>query len=97
MVLIYRQINIITREQEPCESWYWYSREHISAPPSHGSKYPWTQIPSGIDGITAVEAKSGADNKHHQSDHDRSHALVRRIVVAIQNSEDAAHKKSSAK
>lgn len=42
-----------------------YSREHSRAPPCNRRKYPWSQIPSGIDGVTAIESKSSADNKHH--------------------------------
>lgn len=42
-----------------------YSREHSPAPPCNRRKYPWSQIPGGIDGVTAIEPKSSADNKHH--------------------------------
>jgi len=73
-------------------------REHLSAPPSDGSKQSWSQIPSGIDGVTTVEPKRGANKKHNQADHHWDHTLVcRRIVVAVQDSKNTAHKESRAK
>lgn len=72
-------------------------REHSRPPSSHKSKQSWSQIPSGIDGITTVEPQSSTNNKHHQTDNDGSHAFVGRIVVFITDSKDAANKQSSPK
>ena len=72
-------------------------RKYSRAPTSHGSENSWSQIPGWVDGVAAVEAKSGANDEHDQSNHDRCHPLVGRIVVLVYDGKDTTDKESSAK
>ena len=74
-----------------------YSRKHFTAPSSHCGEKSWSQIPGGVDGVTAIKSKSGANDKHDQPNHDRYQPLVGRIVVLVYDGKDTADKESSAK
>ena len=71
-------------------------RKYSRAPTSHGGENSWSQIPGWVDGVAAVEAKRGANDEHDQTNHDRCHALVGRIVVLVYDGKDTANKESSA-
>ena len=71
-------------------------RKYSRAPPSHSGENSRSQIPGWVDGVTAVEPKRGANDEHDQTNHDRRHPLVGRIVVLVYDGEDAADKESRA-
>ena len=71
-------------------------RKHSRAPTSHSGEDSWSQISGWVDGVTAVEPKSGANDEHNQTNHDRCHPLVGRIVILVYDGKDTADKESSA-
>ena len=73
-----------------------FLRKYSRAPTSHSGENSWSQIPGWVDGVTTVEPKRGANDEHDQSNHDRCHSLVGRIVVLVDDGEDTADKESRA-
>lgn len=39
-------------------------RKHFTAPSSHCGEQSWSQIPGGVDGVTAIKTKGGANDEH---------------------------------
>ena len=72
------------------------SRKHVTAPSSHCGEHSRSQIPGWVYGVTAVKPKCGANDEYDQTNHDRCHPLVGRIVVPVYDGEDTADKESRA-